>query len=187
MISTLHEGSKGTRRPGMVMPDRLLIHPGTTIGCSRLCPGQAMELPSGGSVPAFELQKRPLLWKLDQEGPEGGLLRQHQDPPLGGVYFPVACHSGKIQPASTLLGICAQTGHSCRQAFRGHERPQRGCDTHTLSHHPVSLRACPSSTESRVWAHERRQCFPVREVCHPDEGGEGPPGAGNHTYKGVGK
>ena len=128
----------------MVMPDRLLIHPGTTIGCSRLCPGQAMELPSGGSVPAFELQKRPLLWKLEQEGPEGGLLRQHQDPPLGGVYFPAACHSGKIQPASTLLGICAQTGHSCRQAFRGHERPQRGCDTHTLSHHPVSLRACPS-------------------------------------------
>lgn len=33
MISTLHEGSKGTGRPGMVMPDSLLIHSGTMIGC----------------------------------------------------------------------------------------------------------------------------------------------------------
>ena len=33
MISTLHEDSKGTGRPGMEMPDSLLIHSGTMIGC----------------------------------------------------------------------------------------------------------------------------------------------------------
>lgn len=83
-------------------------------------------------MPAFELQKRPLQWRVEQEGPEGRLLRQHQDPPLGGAYFPAACHCGKIQPGSTLLGICAQTWATAVGNHSEITRDPKGDVTETL-------------------------------------------------------
>ena len=172
MVSPLNEGSKGTGRPGMVMPDSSLIHAGTLIGCKvHSVKGREWNCHQEAVCQPLSCRKDPSSGGWSRRGAREGSCNSIRTHHLEGFTFQrLAIVERSSQGPLCWAFVPTDLGHSCRQPFRGHQRSQRGRDRDTLSHHPVTLRTCPSSTESRVWAHERRLCFPAREAELPPEG-----------------
>lgn len=162
----------------MVMPDSSLIHAGTLIGCKvHSVKGREWNCHQEAVCQPLSCRKDPSSGGWSRRGAREGSCDSIRTHHLEGFTFQRLAIVERSSQGPGFVAfvhfaghLCTDLGHSCRQSFRGHQRSQRGRDRDTLSHHPVTLRTCPSSTESRVWAHERRQCFPAREAELPPEG-----------------
>lgn len=161
----------GTGNPGNVVPGSSFIRLRNTVWCQAprvQCSEQSC--PSGGA-PAPGLQKRPLQWTVEWEGPRRGFPVTASGPATGRGFLPASCLMtlrscrGRIQPVCTLPGdLCPYLGHSTKDVVAKHSevtRDTEACSVQLLCD-PESL--CPSSTETQGLGALREAAFPPGEA-----------------------
>lgn len=112
-----------------MMPDSSSVHPGNMMECQVRC-AKCSEWSCHLEAVCQLLSCRKDQWRLEREGPKGGLPVTASGPATRRGLLSssrlLRSHCGKIQPVSTLPGhLCPYLGHSIKDAVAKHSKVTR--------------------------------------------------------------